>query len=73
MRHPSHRHRQAVPETYSTDGPICPHCKAQYTPDEPHYFDESGYTEDECDGCGKPFKVSVYTQTSWTCEPIEDA
>ena len=62
--------------TYSTDGPECPHCGRQYTPDEPHYFDESGF-EIECDGkaadgkdCGKTFKVEVFTQTSWTCRPM---
>lgn len=57
--------------TYSTDGPVCPHCRRQYTPDEPHYFDEKGYTKEECDGCGKTFAVEVFTQTSWTCQPIE--
>ena len=57
-------------ETYSTEGPQCPHCKAQLTADEAHYYSES-YTEDTCQECEKPFKVNVYTETSWTCEPLE--
>jgi DNA-directed RNA polymerase subunit RPC12/RpoP len=59
-----------MPETYSTEGPICPHCKRQFTADEPHYYDETGYTEDECDNCGKKFSVRVYVSTSWTCEAV---
>jgi transposase-like protein len=59
-------------ETYSTEGPQCPHCQRQITADEPIYYDESRYTEDTCDGCGKLFAVLVYTSTSWTCSPIED-
>lgn len=58
-------------DTYSTEGPTCPHCGRVYTPDESHYFDESGYTQDECDGCGKPFTVAVCISTSWTCEVID--
>lgn len=57
--------------TYSTDGPECPHCGRTYTPDEPHFYDESGYTQDECDTCGKPFKVEVHHSVSWVCEPVE--
>lgn len=59
--------------TYSTDGPKCPYCARQYTADEPHYFDENNYTEEDCDDCGKKFEVRVYTSTSWTCDPIPDA
>lgn len=61
--------------TYSTNGPKCPYCGFDFTPDEPHYYDESNYTEDICGNldCGKKFKVSVYTQTSWTCHPVETA
>jgi DNA-directed RNA polymerase subunit RPC12/RpoP len=55
-------------KTYSTSGPRCPYCGFQYTPDEPHYFDESNYTEEDCSDCGRTFSVSVYTSTSWTCE-----
>lgn len=57
-------------ETYSTDGPICPHCGRQYCADEGHYFDEQNYTEQECDECGTTFAVRVYTSTSWTCAPM---
>jgi len=59
-------------ETYSHDGPQCPHCGRQFTADEPHYYDEMNYTRDECDECEKPFAVRVYTSVSWTCEPIEE-
>lgn len=61
-----------VSETYSREGPQCPHCGRQYTADEPWYYDETNFTADVCDQCDKPFKVSVYTSTSWTCEPAED-
>lgn len=61
-----------MPETYSTDGPECPHCGRQWTPDEPHYYDESNYREQECDQCGKTFDVSVAVVTSWTCEGRAD-
>jgi NAD-dependent SIR2 family protein deacetylase len=53
-------------ETYSTEGPECPHCGRQYTADEPHYYDDN-YTEDECDECGKKFKVEVHHSVSWAC------
>lgn len=56
-------------DTYSIEGPQCPYCQRQYTADEPHYFDEMGYTEEDCDQCGKTFEVMVYTSTSWTCSP----
>lgn len=54
-------------ETYEYEGPKCPHCAQQYTADEAYYFDESNFTDMDCDECGKPFKVRVYTSTSWTC------
>lgn len=57
-------------ETYSTEGPQCPGCHTQITADEPHYYDDMKYTEDQCDECGARFTVSVYTRTSWTCELI---
>lgn len=57
-------------ETYSTEGPQCPYCGRQYTANDASYYDESNYTSQECDGCGKTFSVEVFTQTSWTCEPI---
>lgn len=56
--------------TYSTEGPECPHCHRAFTADEAFYYDEMRYTEQQCDECGKTFKVSVFVQTSWTCEPI---
>lgn len=56
-------------DTYSDVGPQCPHCGVQFTADEPHYYDEMGYTEDDCGYCGKPFKVTVYHSTTWSCEP----
>ena len=58
-------------ETYSNDGPQCPHCGRQYTADEPHYYDEMNYTRDTCDECEKPFAVRVHTSVSWWCEPME--
>lgn len=58
--------------TYSTDGPVCPHCGRAYTPDEAYYYDESRFTEMDCDECGKKFRVRVYTSTSWTCRPVEE-
>lgn len=59
-------------ETYSDEGPQCPHCGAQFTADEPHYFDEWNYTEDTCGECGKRFKVELYTSTSWTCTKMDE-
>lgn len=58
-------------ETYSEEGPQCPHCNRQFTADEAVFFDAANYTSQGCDECGKTFKVSVYTSTSWTCEPLE--
>ena len=58
-------------ETYSSEGPQCPHCGRQYTADEPHYYDEMNYTEEQCDECNKPFSVRVCTTVAWSCEPIE--
>lgn len=60
-------------ETFSTDGPTCPHCGRVYTPDEPHYFDERGYTQETCDECERPFKVEVQHSVSWSCEVIDDS
>ena len=45
----------------------CLSCGQQWTADDSHFYDEMNYTEDDCDGCGKKFTVSVYTETSWTC------
>lgn len=57
-------------ESYSHDGPECPRCAFTFTPDEPHYYDEARYTEDECQECGCKFTVSVAITTSWSCEEI---
>jgi hypothetical protein len=56
-------------ETFSSEGPICPHCRRQYTADESFYYDEIQFTEMTCDECDKTFSVSVCTTTTWTCEP----
>ncbi len=58
--------------TYSTDGPQCPHCGRQFTPDEASYYDEMKYTEDECDECGKTFRVEVHHSVAWACEPVNE-
>lgn len=57
-------------DTYSTDGPICPYCKEEHTPDEGYYYDEM-MTEFECGFCGEEFNIQVYTRTSWTCSAKE--
>ena len=58
-------------ETYSTEGPQCPHCGRQFTADEPGFFADD-YDKEDCDECGKSFAVSVYTNTSWTCSPLDE-
>lgn len=58
--------------TYSHDGPICPYCGRKFVPDDPAYYDEQRYIEQNCDDCYKTFKVEVYHSTSWTCDAIED-
>lgn len=59
-------------ETFSTEGPQCPHCGRQYTADEGYYY-QTDYTEEECDECGNKFRIEVSHTTSWTCEPIPAA
>lgn len=54
-------------ETYSDEGPKCPYCGNQFIADEPLYYDEYKYTEEECPNCNKIFDVEVYTSTTWTC------
>lgn len=56
-------------ETYSTAGPICPYCKIEHTPDCPEYFDET-QSEMQCGFCEKTFKIDVFIETSWACEPL---
>jgi hypothetical protein len=50
----------------STDGPTCPHCGKQVTPDEAFYYDENRYVDDTCDACGKAFRVELHVQHTWT-------
>jgi len=59
-------------ETYSTEGPRCPYCERQYTADEGYYYDEYGYTSENCDSCGKTFSVEVCHTVAWVCEAIEE-
>lgn len=58
-------------ETFSKDGPQCPYCGRQYTADEGHYYDESNYTKEDCDECGRTFSVEVHHSTSWACTQID--
>ena len=58
-------------ETFSSEGPICPHCGRKYTADEPWFYDDR-LTEMECDECGETFAVEVFTQTTWTCNRIAE-
>lgn len=55
--------------TYSHEGPKCPYCGCQVTADDPIYYDETNYVEDDCLSCGKTYDVEVYTSTIWSCEP----
>ncbi|MBC7168765.1 hypothetical protein [Phenylobacterium sp.] len=59
-------------ETYETDGPRCPYCGFLHTPDEPFYYDEDTTTL-ECGKCDREFAMRVYTSTSWSCEPLQEA
>ena len=59
-------------DTYSHEGPQCPHCKRQFTADEPFYYDEQGYTEQECDECGNTFDVEVQSTVAWASSIRED-
>ena len=60
-------------ETYSTEGPKCPHCGRQFIADEAHHYDKMNYTEDECPSCGGKFKVEVYHDVSWACTAIKQS
>ena len=55
-------------ETYSHDGPECPHCGFTSTPDEAIYYDENRYNEDTCPECDQKFSVEVHHSVSWTCK-----
>jgi ribosomal protein L37AE/L43A len=63
--------KRPASETYSHEGPQCPHCGRQYTADDPNFYRED-YTDETCDECGKPFKVSVYHSVSWTSTPVDE-
>lgn len=58
-------------EHYSTDGPICPHCQHEETPDEAFYYDE-GTAELECGECCTRYSVRVCNSTSWTTATISE-
>jgi predicted amidophosphoribosyltransferase len=58
--------------TYSDDGPECPYCGRQFTPDESFYYDALAFTEMNCDECGEPFKVEVHHSVSWRCGPMPE-
>ena len=81
VRFDQHRVEIAVPEaalnlvndyTCSTAGPECPYCGRAFVADEPFYYDESKFTEMECDACGKEFKVEVCHSVSWECRKLEE-
>lgn len=54
-------------DTFEYEGPKCPYCGNQYTADEPFFFDELNYTDEECDECGNSFYVTVSNLTAWAC------
>lgn len=56
---------------YSTDGPICPYCGFEHTPDDPDYYNDSN-TSFECGECEKSFAVMIDHTTSWTTSRRED-
>lgn len=58
--------------TYESEGPRCPYCGYQITADDPVFYDEQDYTEEECPGCGKIFDVEVCRSVDWSCHRKED-
>lgn len=51
--------------TYSDEeGPECPFCGAEWTADDPIYFDEKGF-EDDCPDCGNHIRIQPETWTAW--------
>jgi hypothetical protein len=61
----------AARETYSTCGPICPHCDHAHHDLEADHYDED-FDQMECERCNRSFGVRVYASTSWTCEPLSE-
>ena len=60
-------------ETYSHEGPTCPHCGHVQNPsDDPFYYDED-LTEVECGECEKTYSCSLYVSHSWTSNPLESS
>ena len=53
---------------FSGDGPICPHCKREFTPDEAGWYEDSVV---DCDTCEKQFRMEVETATYWRTTPTE--
>lgn len=59
-------------ETYSTDGPECPHCHhVQNVSDDPSIYYDEELAEVECDSCDRTFSCSVHIRHSWTSWPKE--
>lgn len=58
-------------ESYSHEGPKCPHCEYTITADQPHFYDEQSYTKETCPMCAMTFAVRVEMTTAWACEEIE--
>lgn len=56
---------------YSLDGPVCPYCGNQETPDEAFYYDPAT-TELECGVCDKTYQVEIDVSTSWATTPMQE-
>jgi hypothetical protein len=54
---------------YSTEGIECPFCGHVFAPDEPQYYDESGY-DFECDDCDGVFRVEPQVSWAWRSRAI---
>lgn len=55
-------------ETFSIEGPICPHCGYKHIADEPHYFNTDSDTL-WCENCDMESQMDVSVSYSWTCVP----
>ena len=58
--------------TWSSDGPTCPYCGYEITPDDGFYYNEMRYISETCPECEKEYDVEVYTETSWRCSKKEE-